>query len=205
MALTRVPVAVGDVDNIEDRLDVIEGTSDRLLAVGGGEMVGPERGAAFTLQVTLVTRRPYLHYFWAQRTETCNNIEFWSGTTVAAATPTLCRIGIYQINQATQAGTLVSSIANDTTLFSVANTNYVRAFTAPFSKVNGVQYAMCMLVVSTFAMPSAYQCNTGPSAQADAAFNRNPKVAASLAVQNDLPASFATVAASRFAPTARVF
>lgn len=72
----------------------------------------------------------------------------------AGATPTLVRAGIYSIDPETEDMTLVASIANDTALFNVANTEYERNLTAPVDIVQGVRYAVGLLCVTGATAPN---------------------------------------------------
>lgn len=68
-----------------------------------------------------------------------------------SATPptgiTLARLGLYQYLPVADSWTLVASTANDTTLFSVANTLYKRPVTTPFTLTAGTTYGFAVLVV----------------------------------------------------------
>lgn len=90
--------------------------------------------------------------FTALRTEVCNNIVAYTVAQAAAATPTLCRMGVYQQDQLGNL-TLLSATANDTTLFSTINTRWVRSITPQFNKVAGTAYCLAFIVVSTFTLP----------------------------------------------------
>ncbi|MBR7191739.1 glycosyl hydrolase family 28-related protein [Gordonia sp. SCSIO 19800] len=130
-----------------------------------------------------------LTYFTAKKTESVANVRVISGTT-AAATPTLCRIGVYEV-AANGDLTLVGATANDTTVFAGANTRYTRALTAPFTKIRGRRYAVGILVVA----------GTVPNFTGLGALNTDeaavePRVAGVVHSQSDLPS---TVAASSLA------
>jgi hypothetical protein len=124
-----------------------------------------------------------------------------TGTTAAAATPTICRMGVYSI-ASNGNGTLVAAITNDTTLFAATSTEYIRTLTTPasgvFSPVAGQRYANAILVVTAVAAPTIISC-VMPSAATAA---RPPLLTATLTGQADLPASFTSgsLASSTFAP-----
>lgn len=150
---------------------------------------------AATTQASQVLR---LVFFTARRTETITQVRSFTGTTAAAATPTLCRYGVYQV-AADGGATLVASTASDTTLFAAANTGYTRSFTVSFAKVAGQRYGLGILVVSAAAMPSY----GGAAAILDnAESGRAPVLGATIAAQADLPGSFTagqlTASGSRF-------
>jgi hypothetical protein len=124
--------------------------------------------------------------FTATKTETITQVKMLTNGTAAGATPTLCRIGIYQVNQATNLHTLVASIPNDTTLFATATTAYTRTLSAPLAKVAGTRYSVCALVVSAFALngfPGLIGHASGEASVAPALTTRADGV-------TDLPASF---------------
>lgn len=110
------------------------------------ELINSNAGAAAS-QTLMLT------YFTARRTETINNMYIMSGGTAAAATPTICRMGVFSVADNGDI-TPLASIANDTSLFSATNTEYTRALTTPFAKVAGVRYACGVLVVTAVAAPS---------------------------------------------------
>lgn len=126
-----------------------------------------------------------LTYFTARKTETTTQVKIYTGTTAAAATPTLCRLGLYQI-ASDGAGTLVASTANDTTLFAAATTAYTKSWSVSFAKVAGQRYALGVLVVSGAATPT-YLGSINSSAGVHATL---PRLTASLGAQADLPGSF---------------
>jgi hypothetical protein len=123
-----------------------------------------------------------LTYFTALKTETVTQIRTPSGTT-AAATPTLCRVGVYSIDGSGNL-TLIASIANDTTLWAATNTNYTRSLSASFSKVRGTRYAVGALFVGTTA-PTVPGVTGGVAAENTIA----PRMAAGISSQTDLPSS----------------
>ena len=161
-----------------DRLTVGEmvPNDERLMAMGG--TAGPP--ASGTL---------YLAYFTASRTETINTLTSYVGNTAAGATPTLCRMGIYSI-ASNGDGTLVASIANDTTLWSAALTAPARALTASFSKVQGTRYAIATLIVTAAAVPSFFGPPLQGAGYIDALLGEAPRRCGQIAAQTDLPASF---------------
>lgn len=126
-------------------------------------------------------------YFVARKTETIGQIQACTGTTAAAATPTLCRMGIYAVNSSFDGTSLLAACASDTTLFAATNTLYSRNLTSSFSKVAGTRYAFTILVVSGAAVPTFH---------GSPAMTTNYSVSPPLAARSaggafaDLPASF---------------
>lgn len=155
--------------------------------VSAGETVLPR--FAFASTNALVSGAMRLSYFTAGRSETIGSLVAATGATAAAATPTLCRMGIYAI-ASDGAGTLVASTANDTALFSAANTIYTKALSASLAKVAGQRYAFAILVVSGTTMPNFVSTSNSSILAAENAVE--PRITASLAGQADLPASFAS-------------
>jgi hypothetical protein len=160
--------------------DVGEFTTDISQWSGGGSNVAPVSG-----ELSLV-------YFTAKRTETISSVTLYTNAQAAAATPTVCRMGIYDV--ATNGDlTLNSSTPNDTALFAATSTVYQKNFSSNFNKVAGRRYAAGVLGVNAGAMPffqghfivamlaSAVGSGSGPASR------RNGKVTG----QADLPASIA--------------
>jgi hypothetical protein len=124
-------------------------------------------------------------HFTARKSETTTQVRVYSGGTAAAATPTLCRIGLWLIDSS-GGGTLVASTANDTTLFAAANTAYTRSWSTPYAKIGGQRYAIAPLVVSATTMPTF----PGQSIVMASEANQPPAICNALSGQTDLPASF---------------
>ncbi len=136
-----------------------------------------------------------LTYFTARKTETTTQVRVYTGNTAAAATPTLCRLGLYAIDANSDA-TLVAAIANDTALFAASLTDYTRSWTTPYRKIAGQRYALGVLVISGATMPSF--CGQSLAIATEAA--SPPVITKTLAGQSDLPATFlnsATVASGQ--------
>lgn len=117
------------------------------------------------------------------------NLRMITGTTAAAATPTLCKMGLYSV-AANGDLTLMSDTANDTALFAATNTSYTKALVSASQVVKGLWYATAILVVSGVAVPT-FQASGGTVAGAGTLFAVAPRLAGSLAGQVDLPASVA--------------
>jgi GDSL-like lipase/acylhydrolase family protein len=126
-----------------------------------------------------------LTYFTAYRSETVTTIEAETGATAAAATPTLCRMGLYSV-AANGDIALLSGCANDTTLFAGTGTVYNRALGASQALVLGKRYAVGVLVVTGAALPTFLGFSFGGSA---AHLTRSPRKTAAVTGLSDLPAS----------------
>lgn len=152
------------------------------IAVGDATMRRRDVSSAAVALGTSGTLR--LAFFTARLTETVTQLRMMTGATPAAATPTLCRAGIWTV-AANGDITLVGSIANDTALFAAASTAYTRSLVSPssFIKVAGQRYAIGLLVVSATTMPSF----TGQSNLNSAEAIVLPRLAGSISSLSDLP------------------
>lgn len=148
---------------------------------------------------TTATQRLVLSYFTARKALTSTQVQVTTGSTAAAATPTLCRVGLYSI-AANGDGTLVASHANDTAMFATQNLAYTKTWTAPVDLVAGTRYAVGILVVSAGATPTFLGVTPGVAFE----FTRAPAMANHLAGQADLPASFLAASLAN-APLARIY
>lgn len=128
-----------------------------------------------------------LSFFTARKTETTTQVRVLSGATAAGATPTLCRLGLYLVDGSDN-GTLVASIANDTTLWASATSSYTRSWSSSYAKVAGQRYALGQLIVTSNALPSWPGYALMASAQSEA--NQVPRLNGAIASQTDLPSSF---------------
>lgn len=123
-------------------------------------------------------------HFTAQKSGTVNSLRVYTGSTAAAATPTLCRLGLYAYDDASATYTFLGATANDTTLFAAAGTQYTKALTASVNKVAGQRYALGLLVVSATTMPNLLGIPTGGSQDST---DGVPRLSANWAGQTDLP------------------
>lgn len=155
---------------------------DSILAVGEGTMSRKDVSSAGIVTATQSLR---LSYFTAMKTESVSQVRMVCGSTAAAATPTLIRIGIYQVDPVTGDLTLVGSTPNDTTLFAATSTAYTKTLDAPFVKQAGVRYAVGVLIVTAVATPTLLGISVVTPSEAF----QNPKMNAYSSPQNDLPAT----------------
>lgn len=188
----------------EDFISYVDGYfSTQQLAVG--EEVFPRvLGVQSVNNAVIATQVLSLTYFTARKTETVSNIASSTAGTAAAATPTLCRMGLYLI--ATDGGgTLVASCANDTALWAATFQRYAKALTVPYLKIAGQRYAFATLCVNAGATP-ALTC-AGMTFGNSATMQASPKLAALKGSLSDLPASFtdASLSASPFMVYGEVF
>jgi hypothetical protein len=136
------------------------------------------------------SQRLQLTAFTCKQTGTVSQIRVWTGATAAGATPTLCRMGVYQVVPGAATWSLIASIANDTSLFAAANTTYTRSFTTPFTKVAGTRYAVAILVVTAAALPNWLSpASTTVTAYCTDNWLLDPMTAGLVGSQADLPAT----------------
>jgi hypothetical protein len=125
-----------------------------------------------------------LAYFVARRTATVTGIRVSSGSPAAGATPTLVRFGLYSVDSSGNL-TLMSAITSDTSLFATVSTSYTRNLAAAQTVQAGQQYAIGVLVVTSFAAPAV----TGMNIAAGSEAQQTPVLANNLNAQSDLPSS----------------
>lgn len=148
----------------------------------GHETMRRTEATAATIGMPSGTLR--LAYFTARRAATVTAIRVSSGTTAAAATPTLVRYGLYSVASNGDL-TLLSATVSDTTIFSVVTTPYSRSMAASQGVVAGQTYAIGVLVITAAAAPTVAGANVAPGSEAQQA----PVLANLLNGQTDLPAS----------------
>lgn len=139
-----------------------------------------------------------LGYFTAKKSETVTAVRYTVGSVVAGATPTVCRIGLYEVADNGNL-TLVASTPNDTALFSGGTfAAFTKALSVPYNKIQGRLYALGVLIVTAAATPNLYGTN---SHIASVAF-QDPKLCAQVGGQTDLPSS---VSAGSLGATSSVY
>lgn len=128
---------------------------------------------------------------------TFSNISMATTGTAAAATPTVCRMGVYTSTDDGSTWTLVAATANDTSLFAATSTVYTRALDtggglpASYTCVAGTMYALGVLVVSAATAPSlACAPNT---AGVSAIGAMSPPMSPTKSGQSDLPTSVSSL------------
>lgn len=141
------------------------------------------REFADNLNNSLPTGTVSLTYFTAYKTMPVASLRTAVGNTAAAATPTLCKMGLYSV-AANGDLTLIASTANDTTLWSAVTTIYTKALAAGVTLQRGQRYALACLVVTSAAAPMLI-CNQPSSILAA----EGPRLTGQLGSQTDLPAS----------------
>ena len=152
-------------------------------AVTTGESTIPRRLCSST-NVGSGSGNCRLTYFTARKTETITQVRTLSGSQ-AAATSTLCRIGIYSVDGSGNL-TLIASTPNDTALWAATNTAYTKSLSASFTKTRGNRYAVGIIFVGTTA-PQLHGIITGLASENLAA----PTLNAFTSGNSDLPSTIA--------------
>lgn len=132
-----------------------------------------------------------LTYLPADKTQPVSTVYLRTGTTAAAATPTLCRIGLFSV-AANGDLTLIASTVNDTTLFAATSTNYSKAFSAAAGITAGDRLALGILVISGAALPTF----AGGGAPGSSETAVGPRSAGQVSGLSDLPSTVANASIS---------
>ena len=153
-------------------------------ATGGMEIYSRETCTSDA--VASVSGQLSLNFFTAFSDMTVNSLRSYTGSTAAGATPTLCKMGLYQVNSDNSL-TLLAATANDTSTWSVAFTAYTKALTGPVSVVKGQRYAFGLLITTAAALP------TWPTRTISAMAGgvMTPRLYGQVTGQTDIPASVA--------------
>jgi hypothetical protein len=149
-------------------------------ARGGGEETLP-RLLCPTNAVSSASGALCLTYFTAKCAVVCTKIESYVTGTAAAATPSLCRVGLYSVASNGNLS-LVASAANATSLWSATWTPYVSSLSASYTLIGGQRYALGYLIVTAGATPTFYGSLTTP-------WDWAPVVWGAVGSQTDLPST----------------
>lgn len=133
--------------------------------------------------ISITSGTLHLVHFTALKTETTASTRVLTGTTAAAATPTLCKMCLCTVASSGDV-TIVAVTANNTGLFSVASQSYTEPWTASYEKTAGVRYARGILVVTAVATPTVAGYALASAATAEGAIE--PRLAARVTGQTDL-------------------
>lgn len=124
-------------------------------------------------------------YFKAHRNLTVSTVATATASTPAAATPTLCRVGIYSVAPNGDL-TLIGSTANDVTLWNTSNTLHTRNLSAPVNLVAGNTYAVGLLIVTSQTPPTIV---IGGPPGPGTLHGASPRITSAVTGITDLPAS----------------
>jgi hypothetical protein len=153
---------------------------------GGMGALGSRTGMG-SVAATGMSGTVALTFFRACRTQVLSRWDMATCSTPFGATPTLIRGGLYTLDSLSNL-TLAASSANDTTLGTVANTKFGKAFSTALEVYFGLWYAYAFLWVSAAAAPTLL----GPASAAGSthvALDTDPRVNGVFAGQSDLPAA----------------
>jgi len=181
--------------NVAEPIGTLAATLATANEVTSGESAIPRIGGLSANHTAAGTGALLLSCFTARKTETITQIRAYSGSTAAAATPTLARMGVFTV--VGSAITLVASTASDTTLFAAVNTAYTRTLTVPLSKVAGQRYALGILVVSAAACPS-YIGGPALLSAGVSDYSDSPPLNGWVSGQTDLPTTASMASTSRY-------
>ena len=135
--------------------------------------------------MSLTSGRLFSSHFTAGKAMTVASMTVAVAGTAAAATPTLVRMGLYEVSAAGNM-TLVASTANDTTLMASTNAFSTKALSASYALKKGQRYAAAVLVVSAAAVPTLVSQNVS---NVVALINSLPQLLGSYSGQTDLPST----------------
>lgn len=94
-----------------------------------------------------------LSYAKAERSFTATKMRVRSGSTAAGATPTLCKLGVFEV-AANGDLTRLARTAGDTAMLSATSTAYEYALDAPVTVQAGKTYAFGLLVITSATAPT---------------------------------------------------
>jgi hypothetical protein len=154
-------------------------------AVTFGDTTLP-RSAAMVDTVPTVSGTLLLSYFTATRAEDINRLVVVTGGTGSGATPSLIRAGLYTVNASTGALTLVASSVSDTAALDTPGQAVEWALSADYTTTAEQRYAVGLLVVTGAATPTLVGLSSELPGSELAV---EPRMAATLAAQTNLPAS----------------
>jgi len=169
---------------VDQGLNLKEPADPNRLATGEATY---RRGDVIAANVTSNTQLLRLVYLTSQKSFTTTQVRVLGGAAAAAATPTRCEIGLFEINAAGD-GTRVALIENDTSLFAASNSTYTRSWLASYNVVAGQRYALSWLVVTAVAAPTYSGVLLTVPMDVEAAFPL--RVTGRLNNQTTTPASF---------------
>lgn len=140
-----------------------------------------------SVAVTAISQSMRLVYFTATKSFTTTQVRVIGGSTAAAATPTRCEIGLFEINAAGD-GTRAALTANTTNLFATASSTYTPPWLASYNMVIGQRYALSWLIVTTVTAPTLTGMLLASTANVEAGLS--PRVTGTIPTQTTTPASF---------------
>lgn len=174
---------------------------DRYDAIASGVATFDRRDGLVDTALGFASTNMQLVYFTATKSITSTAVQAWTGTTVAAATPTLCQYVLFS-EDGSRNLTQIAITANDTSMFATGNTKYTKSWGSSVGIVRGQRYAVGILIVSAAAMPSFLgRCSPGSGA-IDTIWGATPRFTGIVNAQASVPS---TVTAAGVANTRRHF
>lgn len=140
--------------NRSPALDIGPAAHDRngQCAAAGGQWTGDRRHAA-TNTLPLVSGRLHLAFFTSMRTETVTQIRSWSGAAGITGTPTICRKGLWDVDDSTGNLSNGKLTTNDVAMWTGTNGVFTKTLSASHTLIAGKRYAAGALIVSAGGMP----------------------------------------------------
>lgn len=175
----------------DTRIDTLESLVylDVHNALANGQGTLPRSLASSGAAATIATGSLRLTYFTAMKSFTSASVTTYTGPTAAAATPTLCRVGLYAVAVNGDL-TLAASTPNDAALWNAAGGTFNKAWSAPVALTAGARYALGILCVTAAAAPSMPGVQIGAGQAFSAALAAlSPRLTGNLNAQSDLPLS----------------
>lgn len=111
------------------------------------------RHAIRDASVTMASQTLRLSYVKAERTFTATKMRVRSGSTAAGATPTLCKLAVFEVAANGDLSRLART-SGDTAMLSATSTAYEYALDASVSVQAGHTYAFAILVVTAATAPT---------------------------------------------------
>jgi hypothetical protein len=161
------------------------------LMYSGGETVIP-RLLTTRNDINIGSGSLKLMYMRAKRSEAITQLRMATGSTVGTS-PTLFRMGVYEVDPATLAHTLIAASDSLTTGLTTTSTTLTRTLTTTWNKVEGKLYGLAFLALESGTLlwegtQTAQTADTNVSGSA---------VSSSLAAQTDLPSTIADASLSK--------
>lgn len=172
---------------LDDRVNVGQYTPPRVLCTSN--------------TTPLVSGQAMFSFFTADKTAPITTITTFTGSVAAGATPTVCRLGVWQV-ASDDALTPVASTVNDTALWAATFTPYPKVFSSGFTMIAGVRYAAGAICVSGATMPQFQSIIVGGTSIMSTNLFTTPAYLALLDAQVNLPGvvAAASLAGNRVCP-----
>lgn len=143
-----------------------------------------------TNSLAMTTQLLRLAFFDCLRTETVTQIRSICGAQVAGATPTICKMALFDVDDTTGnlSGGLVTT--NDTAMWNTLNTAYTKNLPSSKTLVAGKRYAAGALCVTAAAVPFLIGCAPTFYLAFQSEFLQLPVQFAAIPSQTDIATSY---------------